>query len=481
MGKKRKRSKSKQVISRAYEAAQSTPLRRAPVGANLSQDNANQQTMGRLLEWARYCDENVPIAISVLDDFVKSVVGKGIVVIPEPMNDDGSIDQELGSELLHRWKRWMRKADVTGELTFNAAQRLMCRAWPRDGEQFYQHVAGRETGYRFENDETPYRIELLESEMVPFDYQDERRGWLQGIQHNGWNQPTNYAVYKRHPGNQGMSAFGSMVSLDDVKIVPADRIVHLKMVSRWPATRGTTLLHGVIATLYDVKDLEESERIKNRNLSNWVAAIIKSPDLIGVETTDDKGRRYHEQFQGMMIDTLAAGESIQGVGPDYPVANMPEHIADQIRRITGGTGTRFSSVSRRFDGNYASQRQELVESVGFSEMRRDDFVAKGPRSIYEMWAFVEFMTGGTMLPAGMDFERAVNAEYRGPAIPWLDPLKETQADIAAIDADIADIDEVRIKRGAPEHMIGKPARRPATAAPAQLRLLPDEEEEEDAA
>lgn len=471
MGKKRKGGK---VKARAYEAAQSTPLRRTPTGSHLSHDAAMERTSWRLLDWGRYLDENAPVAISLLDEFVKSVVGKGIVTIPEPRREDNSIDTALGVLLLERWKRWGQRADVTGQLSWNEVQRQLCRAWPRDGEGFFQDVTGRNRGFPFGPGDTPYRVEILEAEMVPWDFNDDRRRYRQGIQHDSWNRPTNYAVYKRHPGDMGMRG-GAMVSFEDLKIVSADIMHHILNTQRWPATRGVSLLHGVIATLYDVKDLEESERIKNRNLSNWVAAIVKSPDLIGADDSDDSGNRYMETFQGMIIDSLSAGETIQGVGPDYPVANMPDHINDQLRRICGGTGTKHSAVSRRFDGNYAAQRQELVESVGYSEMRQDSFVSHVCRPVYEAWATAELLAGEVMLPRGMTLERAVRAEYRGPAIPWIDPLKEVQADIAAIDAGIADIDQIRIKRGAPEHLIGAPRPQPASPEPRQLSLINDEE------
>jgi len=481
MGKKRKKGKkaARQVVpvasleaERAYEAAMSTPARRHVLGADQSQDSAANDALPRIRDWGRYLDENHDLASGVLDELVKNIVGSGIITVPKPLNADGSVDEGLGVAIMRAWNRWRRAADVSGELSWHDAQRIICRSWMRDGEEFLQHVQGRQRSYPFTPDETPYRVELLESDLVPWDLTNDT--WRQGIQHDTWKRPLNYAVYLEHPGNTNLPAFlrpPSPFDSDSFKTVPAQQVTHIKVAKRWPATRGISLFSTVISRLYDVKDLEESERIKDRILASWAAAIIKSPDLVGHENTDTSGRRFIDMFAGTMIDTLAPGETIQGVGPDYPVADMPDHIADQIRRIASGTGTRYSSIAKRYDGNYAAQRQEMVESEGHYKMRGDTFVEKICRPVYERWLITAFLDGQLPIPGTFDLERAANAEYRGPVTPWIDPLKEVQADKIAEEQGYLTLEQIQIKRGASPESIGqKPAR-----SPVQLALIEDEE------
>lgn len=457
MAKKRKqRTRKAQLKARAYEAAISTPSRGMVRGADQSPDAATDHAFERVREWGRYLEQNSPIAVSILDELCKNVVGQGIVTIPKPLNSDGSINKTLGRAIIAEWQVWSRRADVTSELSWSAAQRQIVRAWCRDGEEFLQHVSGRASPYPFAAAETPYRIELVESDFVPKELTNND-GWRQGVRRNEWKQPNAYGVLREHPADQISFIASRAVTLDDVIVKPAEIITHIKNVTRWPQTRGVSVFAPVVGLLYDIKDLEESERIKNRALASWVAAIQKSPDVAGVEDTNERGQRFVGTFPGTLIDGLTAGETIVGVGPDYPVAEMPSYIQDQHRRLAAGVGVRYSSISKHYEGSYSAMRQELMESVGHYAIREDDFVAKVCREVYERWLMIALLDGQIEVAGPFDFERLANAEYRGPVMPWIDPLKEVQADALAVEKGFASIDQIRIKRGAPAEMIGQPA------------------------
>ena len=233
MAKKRRKGKKGKVaptVERAYEAAMSTPARRRVVNSSGSQDSQADPAFEAIRDWSRYLDENHDLASGILDESIQNIVGTGIVTIPKPLRSDGSIDEALGVQLMDEYKRWTRAADVTGELSWHDAQRLMCRGWLRDGEQFIQHVSGRTRGYPFGPDDVPYRIELLESDFCPRELTNEN-GWRQGVQRDTWKRPTNYGIYREHPGDDfiPLNSMG-VVTLDDVKIIPASVMTHIKMV-----------------------------------------------------------------------------------------------------------------------------------------------------------------------------------------------------------------------------------------------------------
>ena len=490
MGKKRKRRKAAKQLTRAYEAAMAIPSRGHVQGANLSHDAAAERAYPRLTHWGRYLDENSDVVSGLLDEAVRGVVGRGIVTMPAPLLPDGEVDEELAEQITLRRRKWERRCDVTGELHYGQLLRLLARAWLRDGEVFMHHIAGAGSAYPFQAGETPYRIEFLESELVPWDLSDrtstfaQEQGWRQGVRRDAWGRRLEYAVYRHHPGDVAFGFGGATVRVEDVKRVPAIRMTHLMCVKRWPATRGVSALHAAIPTVYDLKDMRESERIKNRILASWTAAVRRAPDLIGIESdpvVDEqgnprprgRGNRYMQMAAGTIIDELTAGEDIIGVGPDYPVTGIDDYINDELRRVSAATGVMHSAVARRYDKAYSAARQEMVVQNGLYEMRTDDFVHKVCRPLHERFILAEIMSGELRLPRRMSIEDAANADYLSPVTPPIDPLKQSQADKLDVDEGFVPLEVIQVKRGTPQGLVGRaPTGRQALPEPA-----PDDDDE----
>ena len=99
------------------------------------------------------------------------------------------------------------------------------------------------------------------------------------------------------------------------------------------------------------------------------------------------------------------------------------------------------------------------------------------RVVYERWLLAEVMNRTISLSPGMQLDDSMNAQFRGPATPWIDPMKEIQADAMAVEKGFASQEQIQIKRGAPRELM-RERRQPAPVAPpAQLSLVPTDEEE----
>ena len=70
------------------------------------------------------------------------------------------------------------------------------------------------------------------------------------------------------------------------------------------------------------------------------------------------------------------------------------------------------------------------------------------RDIYRRFIDMALVSGELVIPASVNRETLYDAEMvRGGGVPWIDPLKEVQADIAAIDAGLQSRPGVIRKRG----------------------------------
>lgn len=172
---------------RAYEAASPSRThkgKREGRGANQAVFAAGKN----LREQARWLDENHDLSIGILDRLEERVVGaNGIVVEPQPKDMAGNILGDFAEELARRFAAWSLKPDVTGRYTRPELERLVLRTALRDGECFGQHVVGKIPSLIHPNPQgTPYSIEALEPDFVPYELNDTAKKIRQGLTVNDW-------------------------------------------------------------------------------------------------------------------------------------------------------------------------------------------------------------------------------------------------------------------------------------------------------
>jgi len=435
---------TKKSVTRLYEAAQPSNYHK-PVKMSFSPDGVMEHARGKLRDWARWLDENHDLAIGILDVLVNNIVGTGIGIEPMAQRANGQLHEEFNSAARDLLKEWSKKPETTGELSINEADRLACRSLFRDGEIFVQQLQGP-TGFAYPT-ATPYAIELIESDMVPFDLS----GTIHGVEKNAWGQPLRYYFYLEHPGNVGVSSMNFSL---DTRSAPADRIIHLKFIRRIKQTRGVSIFHGIILRLDDIKDYEESERIAARVNAAFTGFIKKSAEST-VEYDTETGERQLEMNPGMIFDQLLPGEEIGTIGTNRPNPELEGFRGGQLRAVAAGSGTGYSSISKNYDGSYSSQRQELVEThPGYTRLR-DNFIAVYKRPIYERLIQTAVLAGTLKVPMDLDRATLTAADYRGPGMPWIEPKKEVEADAIAVVNGFESRHGIIRKRGGDPVMIDK--------------------------
>ena len=98
-----------------------------------------------------------------------------------------------------------------------------------------------------------------------------------------------------------------------------------------------------------------------------------------------------------------------------------------LRAVSSGTRGTFSTISGQFDGNYSSQRQEMVEGYAGYEFLQNTFIAQWSRPFYRRAIRMGIASGMINVPLDVDPETIYNAVYLTPVMPWIDPNKESQA------------------------------------------------------
>ncbi|MEW8253755.1 MAG: phage portal protein [Candidatus Thiodiazotropha taylori] len=431
-----------------YEAGRRDPQRKQRKETRTA-DGAIIRAGTSIREQARHLDQNHDLAVGALNVLVQNVVGPtGIGIDPVPRTVEGDIHDEFAEQILRLHQDWIMRPEVTWQHDWVAVQRLACRTWFRDGEALAQHVAGNIASLDH-GTQVPYSIELIEPDLLPLDHNKPGTPRIvAGIEVNGWNRPIAYHIYKEHPGDMiwGSSAF-------DTKRVTADRIAHLKLVSRIGQLRGVSVLAPVMLRLDDIKDYEESERIAAKVAASMAAYIKKgNPDHYDVATDADgnpiEGEARNLRFRaGMVFDDLLPGEEIGTIDTKRPSSALEPFRNGQLRAAASGLRVTYSSLSNDYSGSYSSQRQELVEGYGAYGILASEFMSMFVRPTYLRFLETAITAGQLVIPQNIDPLTIGDALYLPPQMPWIDPIKEAKAWEILDENDYASGQEIVRRRG----------------------------------
>ncbi|KRB19088.1 portal protein [Rhizobacter sp. Root16D2] len=418
------RLRSRTVLAH-YEAARPNTQRKFRRDGG-SPNQLVEQGAVPLRNQMRYLDRNHDLVVGSLDVLVNNTVGaNGIGVEFQPRTHSGEIHTEYAATLSAAWRDWQRRPEVRWQHSYARCQRLLARTLYRDGEAFAQRISGKLPGLDH-GTTVPYSLELIEPDLVPMDHNDAARGIRQGIQHNAWVRPTAYWVSKVHPGDANTLG-------QDLKVVPAERMLHLAHLSRINQLRGVTRFASVIGRIEDIKDYEESERIAAK-VAAMLTGYVKrqAPDGGGYEgpLKDDNGNDLPRQVSlspGTIIDTLAVGEEIGLIDSKRPNPNLITFRNGQLRAFAAGISASYSSISRNYDGTYSSQRQELVEQWVHYACLTDDFVTMAVQPVVEDFILAAHLSHVAPMPADLKPGTHDDVLYVAPSMPWIDMAKEATA------------------------------------------------------
>lgn len=425
-----------------YEAGEPSRLRKFR-RETATQNQLVMKSAGAVRAQARHLVRNHDIARGALRTMVNNVVGpKGVGVEPQPRRTDGTIHEDYAKALTDLWLNWQRRPEVTHRHHFAQVQRLMCRAWIRDGESFAQRLVGP-VAYLDHATRVPYSLELFEAEMVPIDYSDGK-AISQGIERNAWGKPVRYWVYKHTP-----DAVYRLPNSADLKPIGFDSIYHLATLDHVGQLRGVSEFASVITRLEDIKDYEESERVAAKIAAMLTAYVKKgTPDLYQPAEGDTSGSARSLSFApGMIIDDLAIGEEIGLIDSKRPNPNVLTFRQGQLRAVAAGIGASYSSISRDYGGTYSSQRQELVEQWIHYATLTDEFVGMFLQPVWEDFVQAAAVSGVLPIPRDVVPGSESDATYVAQAMPWIDPLKEAVGYRALVRAGFASEVEVIRRRG----------------------------------
>ena len=427
--------------ARLYDAATNTQYRKPVVGAGMSPNAIVDNAGTRLRDLARYLEENHDLTNAIFDDLLNNIIGAGASKVPQIKLANGELATDVNNRALELYDEWAQCPDTTGEFGFEQMERMVARHVFRDGEIFLRPIINN-AGFAYKT-QVPYAVDMLDADYCPLDLLVTGNNVIQGIECNEWGAPTAYYFYKSHPG-EVISTTVTMLS--ETQRIEAAGVYHLKYVKRLRQRRGVPLIHSVIDRMRDIKDYEESERIAAKVAASMTFAITKSGEASAPTAVNTDGNREFGMAPGMGFE-LMPGEGVTTIDSNRPNTGLNEFRNAMLRAVAGGTGTRFSSISKDYNGTYSAQRQELVEGSIAYRAHFNYFVRKFYKPIWSDFITAAALSGALGSLRGVDQSTLTRCEFRPPSLPWIDPAKEAKAWRELVDAKLESRKEVMRQRG----------------------------------
>lgn len=331
-------------------------------------------------------------------------------------------DRTVGQFIEREWRTWARAVGLANKLRTARLTKVV------DGETFILKTTNRRLRTPVQLD-----IKLVEADQISTPgFVDGLPNKIDGIVFDKWGQPETYHMLKGHPGD--VWAFGAY---DKEDIDVAD-MVHLFRVDRPGQVRGVPEFTPALPLFAFLRRMTLAVIAASETAANHAAVLETVADAF-----DDEGADDVDPFEGVEIDrnmmvSLPRGWKMNQFKPEQPTTTYEmfrNAILNEIARCVHMPKNKALADSSAY--NYSSGRldhQTYYEAIG---VERSQWETECLDRIFEWWLDEAFMLSNYIPVGGLAgpyLERAVTHEWRWNPPRHVDPGKEVNAAIDAIEA-----------------------------------------------
>jgi len=439
---------------RSYAAAQVSRLTEGWTTLNLSANAEIHGGLDNLRARARQLERDNPYARKFLDLVCTNVVGgQGFVLQSRVYDPSGTPDTGANDAIEASWRRWAAgPCDAAGRQSLRSLCRTAVRSAARDGELLLRIVRGGSAG-------NPWgmALQLLDIDRLDTGYNvapEAGKGQVRmGVEIDAWGRPVAYWLRTRHPGDH-YDVSGTLRGEQRVR-VPAADIVHAYVCDRPEQYRGVPWMHASMPAMNQEAGYEEAALVAAR-VGAAKMGFITTPDgepVGAADSQDETGDTFYKEADPGTFDVLGPGQSFQAFNPDYPTAMYADFVKTNLRAIASGLGVAYHALANDLEGvNFSSIRSGTLEERDAWMAVQEWFVESVMERLWAEWlpsalAFGQItLANGSPLPLGK-LDKFRPHVFTGRRWDWVDPLKDIQADVAAIDAGLQSPQRVASKLG----------------------------------
>jgi lambda family phage portal protein len=433
----------KSIATRQYASARGSRLNLWGTSLNASADSELSTSLTALRTRSRKLMRDAPYAKRARTIVVNNVIGSGVGMQAQVKNSRGELHERINADIEEQWRQWSRAdcCHTGGALAFQDLERACLSEVFTAGEVFIRKH------YRtFGNSRVPIGLELVEAERVADEFTfptPENQATRLGIERDEFGRPSAYYIRTIHPGEVRLAA-GQEVRLERV---PAADIYHLRVVDRWPMTRGEPWLHSVIVKLDNMDEYSAAELTAARMGANFFATLESDADDSLATATDASTGQRELNIEPGVIEGLSPGESLKFHTPNRPNTALDPFLRYMLREVAAGVGVSYESLSRDYSqSNYSSSRLALLDDRDLWRVLQQWWIRSFREPMLRDWmqaAVLSRAIGSIQVEAyAPDTERFLAVSWKLRGWSWVDPTKEVNAYKEAVKAGFTTISAV---------------------------------------
>lgn len=250
-----------------------------------------------------------------------------------------------------------------------------------------------------------------------------------------------YLISDRKPNSDTLNYSGS------VDATFADLLAYY---TRFDQIRGVSPLAPAINSLRDVYENFDYALAKAKVSQLFAMAVYREAqeplgNVAETDTSTDDEPRYEIDFnRGPTLLDLDPGDKAEILESNQPSSQFQDFTTTMI-----GIGLKALDIPLSFydegRANFSSGRQAWILYEQSATQKRDD-IREVLNNTTAYWLAGWILDGSLVLPKGTKL-RDLSWEWIHAGIPWMDPLKEITADIAAVKAGLASRTRLLKERG----------------------------------
>jgi lambda family phage portal protein len=386
---------------------------------------------------ARYLIRNNGYAANAVECFAGNAVGSGL----KPSSQIA--DAALKAQVHQLWRRWVDEADSEWLTDLYGLQRRAARELFIAGEVFIR-IRSR---YPEDGLAVPLQLQLLPAEMLPMDNRQLPNGNIlrQGIEFDRIGRRVAYHFLRRHPGDVTEPGLAG-----ETTRVPAEDVIHVVDPVDAGQLRGVSRFAPALVKLFLLDQYDDAE-LDRKKVAAMFAGFVRRP-----AADFDSRLERDEQGEGLMplepgqLQILGEGEDITFSQPADVGGNYEAFQYRTLLQVAAALGMPYAALSGDMvKANYSNTRAALIEFRRRIEaFQYSVLVYQLCRPVWRRWIAAAALSGALELPNFRARRREYEAvEWLTPRWEWVDPLKDIQAEIAAIEVGLKSRTQSIAERG----------------------------------